>query len=155
MSSFIKKLVFFVMVFCLFSIQSVSAAKQKISFSKLEIAQTSQEIQTGLMGRKSLCSKCAMLFIFKEPGHYAFWMKNTLIPLDIIFITKKGKIANIYQNTVPMNEEIHYWPSEEISFVLEMNSGASKKLGLMAGQILDLDYLHKASKKAPAKAANK
>src|SRR6056297_767591 len=62
----------------------------------VEIADSDKERQKGLMNRTSLCNKCGMLFIFDDERKHSFWMKNTLIPLDIIFINSKLKVVDIF-----------------------------------------------------------
>ena len=105
---------------------------------KLELALTRQEQTKGLMYRKSLPTDQGMLFIFKQPKAQSFWMKNTLIPLDIAYIDSAGVIREIYpmfpnnQNSIPSR-------SREIQFALEVNRGwyASKKI--VAGDKIDLN----------------
>jgi uncharacterized protein len=60
-----------------------------------EIAATPASRSLGLMNRKELCADCGMLFVFEQAGNYAFWMKNTLLPLSIAFIAADGSIINI------------------------------------------------------------
>ena len=61
----------------------------------VEIASSEQQRSVGLMFRKSLPGDAGMLFIFDDPGYYAMWMKNTLIPLSVAFIDREGRILNI------------------------------------------------------------
>lgn len=115
----------------------------KIRFTTLEVAEKPQELARGLMERKSLCSECAMLFVFSEPGIFPFWMKNTHLPLDIIFIAENGRIVDVFQNVEPMNENIQYWPRDKAKYVLETNAGFSEQHKLSAGDKIDLNYLLK------------
>jgi len=70
-----------------------------------------------------------MLFIFEEPGHKGFWMRNTYIPLDIIFIDEKRNITQIFENTEPLSttslESI-----KPIQYVVEVNAGFTKRFGI-------------------------
>lgn len=95
----------------------------------VEIADEDTERQIGLSGRKSLESNNGMLFVFEEKGKYSFWMKNTLIPLDIIFIDD-NKIVHIVKNAQPVEEgeeaQIYQSP-EDANFVLEVNAGEADK----------------------------
>lgn len=101
----------------------------------LEIAQTPEERQKGLMFRSSLNQDAGMLFIFPEEGIYPFWMKNTLIPLDIIWINKDKKIIHIENNVPPCKEDPcpSYSPEEKALYVLEINAGLSKKYEFKEG----------------------
>ncbi len=68
----------------------------------VEVARTPEQQARGLMHRQTLAADRGMLFPYDPPRPASFWMKNTLIPLDIIFIRQDGSIANIAENTVPM-----------------------------------------------------
>jgi len=71
---------------------------------QVEVAQTAAARERGLMFRKSLAPNGGMLFDFKSPQPVSFWMKNTLIPLDMLFIGADGRILSIARNAAPMNE---------------------------------------------------
>lgn len=89
----------------------------------------------GLMERQSLNKNEGMLFIFKQEGIYPFWMKNTLIPLDIIWISKEKKIVFINKNSQPCGTAdcpiIN--PGVKAKYVLEINAGISEEIGLETG----------------------
>ncbi len=98
----------------------------------VEIAQTDDERATGLMNRRSLPEGRGMLFDFKREGPVSFWMKNTYIPLDMIFIRADGRILRIAENTEPLSERMV--PSGgPILGVLEVIGGTSRKLGIAPG----------------------
>ena len=98
----------------------------------VEVARTPQEQAQGLMNRQSLAADRGMIFPYSPPQPVGFWMKNTLIPLDMIFIRQDGTIASIAANTVPMSLEMV--PSvEPVAAVLEIAGGRSAELGIMAG----------------------
>lgn len=102
---------------------------------QVEIADTDPERQLGLMNRRSLPRDRGMLFLFRQPREQAFWMKNTLIPLDIIYVQPDGRILSIASNTVPLSEAPI--PSNgPASAVLEINGGLSGELGIMPGDRL-------------------
>ena len=91
----------------------------------VEIADSEKELIKGLMFRKNLDEDKGMLFIFTQPANYTFWMKNTLIPLDIIWIDENKAIVYIEEN-VPICEQDPcqtYTPNKEELYVLEINSG--------------------------------
>lgn len=94
----------------------------------LLIADSEKEREIGLSNKKSLDSKTGMLFIFEKKGIYSFWMKDTVIPLDIIFIND-NKIVEIVKNAPPQagkNGTLPiYTPTKEANYVLEVNGGQS------------------------------
>ena len=99
---------------------------------QVEIADTEASRERGLMFRKSLAPDHGMLFDFKTPQPVAFWMKNTLIPLDMVFITADGHILSIARNAQPMNETPI--PSGgDVLGVLELRGGRAAELGLEPG----------------------
>jgi hypothetical protein len=108
----ISILILFFLVFLLLSfLFSVKYQKQiqKVCFNnycfKVEIADTPEKRRAGLMHRVSLPENQGMLFVFEKPGIYGFWMKNTLIPLDIIWLDENFKVVYIKENVQPCLEE--------------------------------------------------
>ena len=98
----------------------------------VEVAHTPEEQANGLMHRQSLAGDRGMLFPYEPPQDVSFWMKNTLIPLDMLFIRPDGTIARIAANTVPLSLEPV--PSlEPVSAVLEIAGGRSAELGIREG----------------------
>ena len=98
----------------------------------VELAHTGEQQAQGLMFRKTLEPDRGMVFPRDPPGDASFWMKNTLIPLDIIFIRPDGTIARIAENTVPMS--LDPIPSlEPVGAILEIAGGRSAELGIKAG----------------------
>ncbi len=98
----------------------------------VEVARTRQQQAQGLMHRQSLAPDRGMLFPYSPPQPASFWMKNTLIPLDIIFVRPDGTIARIAANTVPLSLEPV--PSlEPVSAVLEIAGGRAAELGIKEG----------------------
>lgn len=98
----------------------------------IEIAETEYETQTGLMYRQSMEDRQGMLFIFPDEARHSFYMKNTLMPLDILFIRGDRSIANIARNAQPLDES--GIPSAgPVQYVLEINAGLSDRWGLKEG----------------------
>ena len=102
----------------------------------VEVARSPQEQATGLMNRQSLGPDRGMIFPFAEPQVASFWMKNTLIPLDMIFVRADGTIANIAANTVPLSLDA-VSASEPVTAVLEIAGGRAAELGIKAGDRVD------------------
>jgi uncharacterized protein len=98
----------------------------------VEVARTPEEQARGLMERQSLAPDRGMLFPYQSPQPVAFWMKNTLIPLDMIFIAPGGRILRIEANTVPLSLE-PVGSGEPVEAVLELAGGRSAELGIAAG----------------------
>jgi len=98
----------------------------------IEIADNDYEIQTGLMYRKSMQKNQGMLFIFPEEAPRSFYMKNTKISLDIIFIDKENQIVSIQKNAKPL--DLTSLASEgPAQYVLEVNAGLSELWNLKKG----------------------
>lgn len=98
----------------------------------VELAQTPDEQQLGLMYRESLPSSAGMLFVFDQPKRAGFWMRNTLIPLDMLFADSTGRITRVHANAVPRDETL-IDGGEGVKFVLEINGGLAARLGIGAG----------------------
>ena len=109
----------------------ITTAKATIKFT-VEIADTEATRNRGMMYRKSLAPDKGMLFDFKTPREAAFWMRNTLIPLDIIFITQDGRILTIARNAVP-HSEVPIPSGGVIRGVLELAGGRAAQLGIYPG----------------------
>ena len=102
----------------------------------IEIAETENAITTGLMHRQEMPIQAGMLFIFQRAELRSFWMKNTLIPLDIIYIDEFQQIVSIQRNTVPLSEKSV--PSNKpAKYVLEMNGGYCDQFGVKEGDFVD------------------
>jgi hypothetical protein len=98
----------------------------------VEVAQTPEEQAQGLMFRRSLAPKAGMLFPFNPPRPASFWMKNTLIPLDLVFIRSDGRIERIGANAVPQSLE-PITSKGPVVAVLEIAGGRAAQLGLKEG----------------------
>ena len=105
---------------------------------EVELAKSPEEITQGLMSRESLDPDKGMLFVFSQEGRYSFWMKNTLIPLDIIWVNKKREVVFISENTLPCGESFcpRIDPGQDAKYVLEVNAGLSTQIGLVVGSKL-------------------
>lgn len=100
-----------------------------------EMAITPQQQATGMMFRTEMAPNEGMLFVFGEVRRASFWMRNTLIPLDIIFVRANGRIANIIENAAP-ETDAHRRSTGRVAGVLEIPGGRAAELGIKAGDLL-------------------
>ena len=113
---------------------SISSSGKMYHFN-IEVADTARSRARGLMFRKTLPKTSGMLFLFESRQMVTMWMKNTYIPLDIIFINKKGVIVHIAKSTVP--ESLEYIYSQvPTSAVLELNAGVTADNNIQVGDII-------------------
>ncbi len=119
---------------------AVVFVKQNLKIS-VEVADTPAAWAKGLMFRNSLAQDSGMLFMFPYESAQSFWMKNTLIPLDIIFISKDKQIIDIKENFQPCPSEQFICPSYTSTapsmYVLEVNAGFVKKHGIKIGDAVE------------------
>jgi uncharacterized membrane protein (UPF0127 family) len=109
----------------------VTSGEREHVFS-VEVASTDRQRAMGLMFREEMAADRGMLFIFEAEGERFFWMKNTPLPLDIVYIAENGKIVSIAADTVPFSTDTI--PSgAPAKYVLELNAGTAKKLGIEPG----------------------
>ena len=109
----------------------IEAAGRIHSF-QVELAATDKERQRGLMFRRKLAPQAGMLFDYVQPQPVAMWMKNTYIPLDMLFISADGRVVNIVRRTVP--HSLWSIPSAgPVRAVLEVNAGTADRLGIAPG----------------------
>ena len=131
-----------VLLFCV-----VSAKAEEVYFEKdvlsiqtksgtvrleIEMAETRKQRERGLMYRREIAESTGMLFYFKHLTAFRLWMKNTYIPLDMLFISKSGEIRQIERNTQPHSTEI-IAAKEPVLAVLEIGGGEAKRLGIEVG----------------------
>src|SRR5262245_16423621 len=98
----------------------------------VELATTPAQMEQGLMFRQSLAPEAGMLFDFKTPSMASMWMKNTFIPLDMLFIDARGSIVNIAERTVPGSLD-PVGAAAPARAVLELNGGTAARLGIRPG----------------------
>ncbi|MFT3726665.1 MAG: DUF192 domain-containing protein [Terricaulis sp.] len=113
---------------------SVDTAHGPVRFH-VEIADDDREREQGLMYRRSMANDHGMLFDFNPPQAVSFWMHNTILPLDIIYIGADGHILNIAANAVPFSDQ--NLPSDgRARAVLEINGGRAAALGIVQGSVV-------------------
>jgi uncharacterized protein len=114
---------------------TIAHGNQRLAF-RVEVARTEMEQAKGLMFRTQMGADEGMIFPMVPPRLASFWMKNTVIPLDIIFIGPDHRILNVAANAVPYSETpIPSWG--KAGAVLELNGGRAAELGLAAGDRVD------------------
>ncbi|WP_047044853.1 DUF192 domain-containing protein [Vibrio mexicanus] len=130
----------------LFSTLFLSACANTASFHRdademvtveIEHARSAEERAIGLMNRQELCSQCGMLFDFNETRHVSMWMKNTLISLDMFYISEDMIVTEIFENTIPHSLE-GLKSSQPVRYVLETNAGFAKQHNIQVGDRLVL-----------------
>lgn len=103
----------------------------KLRFS-VEVMDTEETRAQGLMFRESLPRYSGMLFVYDRPEAVNFWMKNTVIPLDMVFLNEYGRVVYIHENAIP-RDLTPIFGGRDIKMVLEINGGLARRLGLSEG----------------------
>ena len=111
------------------TIETAAGARHRF---RIEMADTDERRMNGLMFRSQLAPDAGMLFDFRSDQPVAMWMRNTLIPLDMLFIARDGRVVNIAERTVP-HSEASIWSDGPVRAVLEVNGGTAARLGLKPG----------------------
>ncbi|MBL8831145.1 MAG: DUF192 domain-containing protein [Rhodospirillales bacterium] len=101
----------------------------------VEFADNDERRTLGLMHRRQMAADAGMLFDFKRDAPVAMWMRNTLIPLDMLFVDRTGIVRHIHERAVPLSEAI-ISSEENVRAVLELNGGTASRLGLKKGDRL-------------------
>ena len=98
----------------------------------IELALSDAQMEQGLMFRRSLAPNAGMLFDFKVPTSVTMWMKNTFIPLDMLFLDEAGRISDIHERAVPLSTDI-IASKAPARYVIELNGGTAARLGIKSG----------------------
>lgn len=101
----------------------------------VELADDNAERAQGLMNRESMARSAGMLFAYPAPRPVRFWMRNTLIPLDMIFLDANGVVQKVHHKAQPLDETLIYG-GDQIQYVLEINGGLARQLGIGPGSEL-------------------
>lgn len=110
----------------------VNKKEEQIVKIDVEIADDDVQRATGLMYREYMAENQGMLFVFPHESPQSFWMKNTILPLDMIFVDAEGNVVKIHKYTTPYSEE-SYQSGEPAKFVVEVNAGFTDKYGIKEG----------------------
>ena len=126
-----------------FYLPPANSVKIKINNTNydIELAKTTAQKTKGLSGREALCKNCGMLFVFGFETNLPFWMKDTFIPLDMIWLNKDGKVVDI-QTVTETNSTKIYQNQAPAKYVLELNANDSQKINLKIGDIIDLSKVN-------------
>lgn len=110
---------------------------------RAEVADTEPVRARGLMFRRSLAADRGMLFVFDRPGPYAFWMKNTLIPLDMLWLDDEGRIVSLAVAVPPCRSDPcpTYPPDADARYVLEVPSGFASQHRIAIGHVVRIERL--------------
>jgi uncharacterized protein len=98
----------------------------------VEVAETPGQMEQGLMFRRTMASDAGMLFDYKTPTVATMWMRNTLIPLDMLFVDAKGRVVNIRERAVPQSLDV-IAAAAPVRAVIELNGGTAARLGIAPG----------------------
>ncbi len=98
----------------------------------VEVAETPEQMEQGLMFRRTMPPDAGMLFDYKTPTVATMWMRNTLIPLDMLFVDARGRIVNIHQRAVPQTLDV-IAAEAPVRAVIELNGGIAARLGIAPG----------------------
>lgn len=106
----------------------------------VEVAADQAAREKGLMFRDHMASSAGMIFVYQAPNHARFWMKNTLIPLDMIFADESGLVTVVHSDAVPQ-DLTPIDGGEGVMYVLEINGGLAKRIGIAAGAEMRFDLI--------------
>ena len=110
---------------------TIVTASGRLRFT-VEVAATPDQMERGLMFRRSLAPDAGMLFDFRQPTMATMWMRNTLIPLDMLFVDAQGRIVNIHERAVPESDNV-IAAAAPVRYVIELNGGTAARLGIAPG----------------------
>ena len=113
----------------------VIAARDNCVRLDIYFAISREQKRRGLMFVRKLPARSGMLFVYRAAGHHSMWMKNTYIPLDIVFAAGDGRVVTIARDTTPQSLK-SIAPSEAVNYVLELNAGTADALGIAIGSQL-------------------
>ena len=110
----------------------------------VEVAETPAQMEQGLMFRRAMAPDAGMLFEYQEPTVATMWMRNTLIPLDMLFVDAQGRIVNIHERAVPQSLDI-ISAAAPIRAVIELNGGTAARLDIFPGDLVRHPFFGNAS----------
>lgn len=99
---------------------------------RVEVADDAAERNRGLMFRREMARFAGMLFVYPAPKSVSFWMENTLIPLDMLFLDSTGTVTKIHPNAIPLDRTTIFG-GDSVQYVLEVNGGMAEDLDITSG----------------------
>jgi len=117
---------------------AVNAALSDNSPVQFEIADTQEKQVLGLSGRVSVPHNYGMLFVFPTDGNYGFWMKDMLVPIDMIWLSDTGQVIGINDSVSPSTYPSVFYPPQPVRYVLEMRAGEAKLQGWSTGSFIKI-----------------
>lgn len=127
--------------FVLYKMSYIPALKDttvSVGTMRFEVVTSVEAQEKGLGGRSSIPSNYGMLFVFNTPDRYGFWMKDMLTPIDIIWLTKEGKVVSIDASVSPATYPNAFYPPTPVSYVLETRAGFAAEKGWGIGSTIPL-----------------
>jgi uncharacterized membrane protein (UPF0127 family) len=110
----------------------IQTTSGKVLHFTVEIASTGEQRERGLMFRKEMADDAGMIFDFGTPRRVTMWMENTILPLDMLFVDSAGVVRHVKENATPYSEDI-IDSMGEVKYVVELNAGIIRKLGIRIG----------------------
>lgn len=110
----------------------IETSSDKTEF-EIDVASTGADLKKGLMFRRTLADNYGMLFVFGRPHRARFWMQNTYLSLDLLFLDMRGRIVEIIQKTTPLSEKVLETSVRNVKAVLEVKAGTVDRLNLGVG----------------------
>jgi uncharacterized membrane protein (UPF0127 family) len=107
---------------------------------QVEVARTPAQTQRGLMYRRELARDGGMLFVFPRARHQTFWMRNTYLPLDMVFITSEMRVLGVVENATPETDDVREVDGVS-QFVLEVNAGFAREHGIGPGTLVRFENI--------------
>jgi uncharacterized membrane protein (UPF0127 family) len=104
---------------------------------RAEVARTEAERERGLMHRTALDEAAGMIFVYPRPQHLTFWMRNTLLPLDMIFITGEHRVLGVVENATPMTDDVRAVHGDS-QYVLEVRAGFASRHHVAPGTPVEM-----------------
>ena len=117
-------------------------AEGEEQFVYIEIVADDYTTQRGMMMRRSCHPEWGMLFVFPAEAKHAFWMHNTYIPLDMVFIRADGSVSNIHENAEALNDIPRYPSTDKVKYVLELPAGSVQKHHMNSSTRFDVSQYH-------------
>lgn len=108
----------------------------------VEVVDDEYTMSRGLMMRRNCLDGWGMIFVYADDAKRSFWMHNTYIPLDMVFIRKDGSVSNVIESAEPLNDIPRYQSTDRVRYVLELPAGTAERCQIKSGSTFDLSALN-------------